>query len=112
MKLKLKRAFQAEMQHAMRYYKIGDYTAAFYHLERSHILGQSYVIPHTKSHWWMLKIGLKTKSGKEVLGQLMRILASILFSRLWVPIGNTGGTNVSPLKAMPIPQDLRSLLDD
>ena len=36
--------------------------------------------------------------------------ASIVFSRIWVPLGNTGGTNVSPFKPMPIPDDLKRFL--
>jgi hypothetical protein len=59
----------------------------------------------------MLKIGFKKRNFKEVLGQVTRIIASILISKIWVPLGNTGGTNVNPLKPMPIPDDLKRFLD-
>ena len=43
-------------------------------------------------------------------GQLLRILAAAFFSRIWVPIGNTGGANVPAMKPMHIPADLRAIL--
>jgi len=103
-------AFNSEMNKAINLYKKNELSSAFHHLERAHILGQSYVIPHTKSHWWMLKIGFKQHNFKEVLGQVTRIIASIIFSKIWVPLGNTGGANVNPLKPMPIPDDLKKFL--
>ncbi|MBU2972273.1 DUF3703 domain-containing protein [Pseudoalteromonas sp. C2R02] len=112
MNTELKKAFAQEMLFAKKLYKAGDYIKCFGHLERAHILGQSYVISHTSSHWWMLKVGIKTINIKEVLGQVMRILASIVFSRIWVPLGNTGGTNVSPFKPMPIPKELKKHLEN
>jgi hypothetical protein len=38
-------------------------------------------------------------------------LAAALFSRLWVPVGNTGGANVSAFRPMPVPEDLQRLLE-
>jgi len=111
MKSKLRIAFNEEMSLSKEMYKKGDYSKSFYHLERAHILGQSYIIPHTQSHWWMLKLGFKRHDFKEIVGQITRILASTIFSRIWVPLGNTGGANVSPLKPMTIPNDLRKYLD-
>jgi hypothetical protein len=35
----------------------------------------------------------------------------MLLSRLWVPLGNTGGANVNPLQPMPIADDLRELME-
>ena len=37
-------------------------------------------------------------------------MAALLFSRLWVPLGNTGGANVSAFKPMAISEDLAVLL--
>ncbi|MCZ4252986.1 DUF3703 domain-containing protein [Pseudoalteromonas shioyasakiensis] len=110
MNIELKNAFNTEMILAKTSYKKADYTTAFYHLERAHILGQSYIIAHTYSHWWMCKIGFKTHNAKEIIGQFARMAASIVFSRIWVPLGNTGGTNVSPFKPMPITDDLKRFL--
>ena len=89
-----------------------EITNSFSHFERAHILGQSYIIPHTSSHWWMFKIGLRKKDIRAIIGQLFRMIASIVMSRLWVPAGNTGGTNVSPLKQMPLPADLQKIFDE
>jgi len=35
---------------------------------------------------------------------IVLMIDSILFFKIWVPIGNLGGANVNPLK--PIPKDL------
>lgn len=110
MKTQLRHAFNYEMKQAISLYQQKQFEAAFMHLERAHILGQAYIIPHTQSHWWMLKIGLNTRDTREILGQLPRILASIVFSRIWVPIGNTGGAKVNPFKPMPISEDLQQVL--
>lgn len=58
----------------------------------------------------MLKLGASGHDRREVLGQLSRIVAAAVFSRIWVPIGNTGRANVSALKPMPVPDDLRRVL--
>jgi len=110
MRNKLKVAYNLEMDEAIRLYKLKEFNSSFYHLERAHILGQSYIIPHTKSHWWMLKVGIKKHNVKEVFGQITRMMASVIFSRIWVPLGNTGGANVNPMKPMPIPDDLKKIL--
>ena len=79
MNSELKHAFNNEMILAKTSYAKTDYTSAFYHLERAHILGQSYIIAHTYSHWWMCKIGFKTHNAKEIIGQFARMAASIVF---------------------------------
>ena len=111
MKKTIKEAFENEMNIAISEYGNGDFNLSFSHLERAHILGQSFVIAHTKSHWWMLKVGIRTNNIKEIIGQITRIIASIVFSKIWVPLGNTGGANVSPIKPMPIPEDLKKILE-
>ena len=109
---KLRNAFNSELQQAIEYYNQEQLEKAFSHLERAHILGQSFVIPHTRSHWWMLKVGFKRSDVKEVAGQINRMMASVLFSRIWVPLGNTGGANVNPVKPMDIPEDLQKILNN
>jgi hypothetical protein len=111
MQQQLKEVFCSEMHKAIHSYKKNELDSAFYHLERAHILGQLFIIPHTKSHWWMLKVAFRKRNFKEVLGQVTRIIASILFSKIWVPSGNTGGTDVNPFKSMPIPDDLKVFLE-
>ena len=112
MRQNLKNAYCLEMDEAIRFYGLNEFDSAFHHLERAHILGQSYIILHTRSHWWMLKVGFKKHNFREVFGQISRIIASVLFSKIWVPTGNTGGTNVNPLKSMPIPEDLNKFLSE
>ena len=90
----------------------GQVFKAWNHLERAHILGQAYPREHTRVHARMLAFGLKTKNAREVFGQLPRLLAGGLKS--WagtIPVGNTGGAHVSPIKPMPIPPDLQQILD-
>lgn len=107
----LRRAYKTEMTTAAGLYDAGDLQLAFAHLERAHILGQSFSIAHTRSHWWMLKVGLRNRDIVEITGQIPRILGALLFSRIWVPIGNTGGARVPPFKPMSIPYELQVLLD-
>jgi hypothetical protein len=110
MRQKIKNAYRLEMETAIRFYELNEFDSAFHHLESAHILGQSYIIPHTKSHWWMLKVGFKKNDFWEIFGQIIRIIAAVLFSKIWVPTGNTGGANVNPLKPMPVPEDLNKIM--
>lgn len=88
-----------------------DLSKAWHHLERSHILGQSYPYEHTYSHWLMLKFGLRQKNLKEVLGQIIRLVVGGWKSFIdHVPTGNTGGSDVPPLKRMKLPIDLGKIL--
>lgn len=110
-KLLLRQEFHLEMTQAKQYFAKQNYRLAFSHLELAHILGQRSTRSHCISHYWMLKVGLKQGNKKAILGQIARIVAALLFSRIWVPVGNTGGTNVSPVKAMPIPEQLKDFFD-
>ena len=58
----------------------------------------------------MFSMAWRDKDLREIVGQLSRIVIAALFTRIWVPQGNTGGSDVSPLKSMPIPDDLQELL--
>jgi hypothetical protein len=60
----------------------------------------------------MLRIGWKTRSVREILGQLIRIPGGIVGSAIGlVPVGNTGGSNVPAMKRLSIPDDLKQYLD-
>ena len=87
-----------------------DFQAAYGWLERAHILTQRIPLAHAKSHWLMLKLGWLTKDWREVAGQLPRIVAALVFSTIWVPVGNTGRASVSAFAAMPLSADLEELL--
>jgi hypothetical protein len=103
-------AYAVEISLAQTAFRNREYPQCFYHLERAHILGQRTTIKHTYAHWLMFRAGLQQRDLKEVLGQMPRMLASLLFSRIWVPLGNTGRSRVPAMKAMPVPDDLRHLL--
>jgi hypothetical protein len=61
----------------------------------------------------MLKFGFRIKSTKEVLGQITRLFFGGIKSFVGtVPIGNTGGANVPPLKQMEIPEDLQEIINN
>jgi hypothetical protein len=107
----LSTAFEAEMTQSCAARAKGDLERAFAHLERAHILGQRHTLPHLRAHWAMLSLGWRRRDARELLGQLPRLLAAAVFSRIWVPIGNTGGANVPAMKQMPVPPDLQALLD-
>ncbi|HBC17187.1 MAG TPA: DUF3703 domain-containing protein [Alcanivorax sp.] len=106
-----RQAFGTAMSEARLAYRQRRWEQAFALLERAHVLGQTRVTPHVQSHWWMLKVGWQRLDAREVRGQLLRLLAAMLLSRLWVPLGNTGGANVNPLQPMPIADDLRELME-
>jgi hypothetical protein len=106
----LRAAYDAELDAAGAATARSDAGAAFRHLERAHILSQRHTWQHVRVHGLMLKLGASGRDRREVLGQLSRIVAAAVFSRIWVPIGNTGRANVSAVKPMPVPDDLRRVL--
>ncbi|WP_166385622.1 DUF3703 domain-containing protein [Polaribacter sp. 11A2H] len=106
---KLKSEFYKQLNIAKIALAKKEYKTAFYHLENAHVLGQNNLYKHTLSHYYMLIFGIKTKNSKEIIGQVLRIFAAILFTVIWVPKGNTGGTNISPVKIIPIRKELKKI---
>lgn len=111
MKVALRASYVAELSAARAATIDGKTGIAFHHLERAHILSQRHTLEHVHVHWLMLRLGTSAGDGREVFGQFTRIVAAAVFSRIWVPVGNTGRANVSALRPMPIPDDLRSILE-
>ena len=108
----LKQAYNKELELYRYFLENRQFKTAWYHLERSHIIGQSYPIEHTYSHWLMLKFGVMEKNTKEVFGQIIRLIVGGFKSLIdHVPLGNTGGTNVPPLRPLPIPDDIKTLFN-
>jgi hypothetical protein len=108
---RIKQAFAIEMTAARNAFARQDFALAFHHLERAHILGQRSFSRHWISHWWMLKVGLKTRDPREIAGQILRLIAVVPgFVLGWIPLGNTGGANVSAVRPMPMPDDLATTL--
>ncbi len=88
-----------------------DFQCAWRQLERAHIIGQPWFVQHTHVHWLMLRFGIKIKNKKEILGQLPRLLFGGVKSFVGkIPVGNTGGANVPPLRVMKIPEDLKNIM--
>lgn len=107
-----KEKYEKEITEGVLFFNQGLFDQAFLKFERAHILGQRYVLTHTRVHYWMFRIGLKTRDFREVRGQLLRILLGIVGSTVGiVPTGNSGRSNVSAFAKMPIPDDLKRIMD-
>lgn len=108
----LKPFYQNELIAAQNDLKSNNLQSCWHHLERAHIIGQKYPYEHTYVHWKMLQFGFKIKNTKEVIGQIPRLLLGGVKSFVGhIPVGNTGGANVPPLKPMEIPKDIQEILN-
>lgn len=111
MPVRLQPYYRQEIAHYEACFKAKDFSRAWRHLERAHIIGQAWPYEHSYAHWLMLKFGLAIKNRKEVIGQLPRLLVGGVKSFVGkIPVGNTGGADVNPLQKMEIPEDLKSIL--
>ncbi|HEY6353674.1 MAG TPA: DUF3703 domain-containing protein [Burkholderiaceae bacterium] len=109
---RIRPSVQAELDAATACEAQGRAGEAFGHLERAHVLGQPDTLQHVRVHWAMLRWGLRNNSAREVWGQAWRALGAATKTWVgWVPMGNTGGANVSGFKPMPVPADLLRLID-
>lgn len=107
----LQQAFEQEVEAARSLWAQRQFQAAFSRLENAHVLGQRRFLWHAKVHLWMLRVGWAQKDAREVRGQLWRLFLTPLghlTGRL--PLGNTGGANVSAFAPMPIPTELQAML--
>ena len=67
---------------------------------------------HNAVHWRMLKFGIRIKDGREIIGQLPRLIIGGVKSFVGtVPIGNTGGADVPPMRPLELPKDIAAILD-
>lgn len=109
----LKPFYQRELTEYRKAFANGHFQVSWRHLERAHILSQPYPYQHTAVHWKMFQFGIAQKDMKEVVGQIPRLLVGGVKSFVGhVPLGNTGGANVPPLKPMEIPEDLAAIIND
>lgn len=93
----------AELHKSKQAQQLGDYEAAFAHLENAHVLGQASTYWHVRVHLHMMLWGIRRKDVKEIFGQVIRVIgAAALTAMRGVPEGNTGGSYVSAEKTMPI----------
>ena len=104
-------AVDAEVQQACTAEREGDVQRAFQHLERAHVLGQASTREHVRIHWRMLLWGVRQRRFGEVVGQLIRIVGAASKTAIGlVPAGNTGGSNISPFRPLPVAPDLAALI--
>jgi hypothetical protein len=90
----------------------GDAAEEWKHLERAHILSQPVAGAHVRTHLAMLAYALRRRDSREIVGQVLRLVLAGPGS--WsgrYPVGNTGGADVSAFRPMPVPEDLKAVLD-
>ena len=108
----LRQAFDREISLAKGFTAAGQPERAFGHLERAHVLGQMHVGPHAKAHWLMLRLELRRGRVAAVFGQATRLILGIVGSAVGVvPTGNTGGTDISMFKRLPVAPELQEIID-
>lgn len=109
---RIRPAVEAELLASRNAEASGQFSESFRRLERAHVLGQASTVLHVRVHTQMLMWAIRHRIGREVVGQLVRIVGAATKTALgWVPVGNTGGSNVSPFLVMPIPDDLQLVMD-
>lgn len=84
---------------------------AWIRLEAAHVVGQRELKAHALSHWYMLKLAVRTGDAAECVGQVFRLLLvplGHLTGRL--PMGNPGRASVSAFAPMPVRSELRQLI--
>ncbi|MEO9462030.1 MAG: DUF3703 domain-containing protein [Marinomonas sp.] len=85
--------------------------AEFAHLERAHILSQYSTGDHIRVHVAMMHWSVRQRDAREFAGQIVRIIGAATKTAFGlIPVGNTGGANVSPIKPMPLPHDLAAII--
>jgi hypothetical protein len=90
----------------------GELQACQAHLERAHVLGQTLVLPHARTHWLMLEVEVRRGRLMAAFGQAVRLMFGLLGNAVGVlPVGNTGSSDVPMFKRMPIAPELQKLVD-
>ncbi len=105
-------SWRVEIETASVAEREGDVARQWSHLERAHVLSQPFAGAHVRTHLAMLERGVRDHDAKEAFGQILRLALAAPGS--WLrryPVGNIGRANVSAFEAMPIPDDLRAVLD-
>ncbi|MDQ3233291.1 MAG: DUF3703 domain-containing protein [Pseudobdellovibrionaceae bacterium] len=111
-KQELRESITHEWNESSRALLRNDYTGAWHHLERAHILAQKNPWLHTVVHFKMLACAVRQRNLVELFGQLHRMAVAAPASLLRIlPVGNVGSSRVSPYIKMDIPMDLRKILD-
>ncbi len=94
---------ETELELSTKYLLDGDPSTAFEHLENAHVLGQESTRLHVLSHIRMARWAMHQRDAKEFFGQVFRIIGAATKTAIGlVPKGNTGGSNISPFKSLPL----------
>ena len=113
MKSKRRLAFDQEILRGREFIASGDLERAFHHLERAHVIGQCFVGAHSKIHWLMFTLEVRRRRLSAAIGQAIRLVLGAIGSAIGVvPIGNTGGSDISMFRRLPIAPDLQEIIDD
>lgn len=83
------------------------------YLERAHIVSQPWAWPHTRVHLHMLKVAVRQRDQRELVGQIIRIVVAgpgSLTGRY--PLGNTGRTTMGLAEVADVPDDLAWILHE
>ena len=100
-----------ELDRASNLMKEGKPDAAFRHLENAHILGQESTHFHVLAHLHMAAWAIRQRDIKELFGQMLRIVGAAALTAIGlVPTGNTGGSNISPFKQLPLSEEHKQII--
>ena len=69
MKAIVRQHFETEIRQARAAVETGNFEVAWTALQRSHILGQAYPLPHAIAHWEMLKPAVLPRHLEEPHGK-------------------------------------------
>ena len=93
--------------------RAGDVAGAWRALESAHIASQARLGFHIRVHLAMLAYAIRLHQPREIAGQLARLALAPLGAMMGrIPRGNTGRSNVSAFRPMPIPADLAARMND
>lgn len=105
--------FAAELEAAADARRHGRLAEAWAALETAHVVSQPYAAMHTRSHWRMLVLAMRTSDAREALGQVTRLaLAAPGSASRRYPLGNTGRARVSMFLPMPVRDELTHLVPE
>jgi hypothetical protein len=109
----LRQFYNVELRAYKNSLREGKLKSAWRSLERAHVIGQAYPYEHTYVHWRMLQFGVMIKKPREVIGQIPRLLIGGVKSFVGkIPVGNTGGSDIPPLKSLPIEKDILEIFQE
>lgn len=104
-------AVTSEVRAAAAEEAMGRISKSFRRLERAHVLGQASTVQHVRVHVQMLLWAVRHRVLRAAVGQVLRIVGAATKTAMgWVPTGNTGGSNISPFKTVPVPAHLQEVL--